>query len=61
MLNHKRVTGNDIEKNEKVFYTLKIKENFSCEEELITILKRLKHNKALGADSLVNEFPHYGK
>ena len=31
-----------------------------CEEGLATVLKGLKNNKALGVDSVVNEFLKYG-
>ena len=31
-----------------------------CEEELATVLKGLKNNKARGADSVVNDFLKYG-
>ena len=31
-----------------------------CEEEIATVLKGLKNNEAIGADSLVNEFLEYG-
>ena len=39
MLNWDRVTGKDIEKNEKVCDTLYVKEDLFCEEELATVLK----------------------
>jgi len=31
-----------------------VKEDLFCEEKLATVLKGLKNNKALGADSVVN-------
>ena len=40
--------------------TLDVKEDLFCEEELATLLKGLKNNKALGADSVINEFLKYG-
>ena len=36
-----------------------VKEDLFCEEELATVLKGLKNNKAPGAGSVVNEFLHY--
>ena len=33
---------------------------FFCEEELATVLKGLKNNKAPSPDSVVNEFLKYG-
>ena len=33
-----------------------MKKDLFCDEELATVLKRLKNNKAPGADSVVNEF-----
>ena len=38
----KRVKGKDIEDNEKVCDSLNVKEDLFCEEESVTILKRLK-------------------
>ena len=37
-----------------------MKEDLFCEGELVTVVKGLKNDKALGADSLVNEFFKYG-
>jgi len=39
---------------------LKVKEHIFSKEKLVTELKRLKNNKAQGADSVVNEFFNYG-
>ena len=55
VLNRDEVTGDDIEKNEKVCDTLKMKEDSFCEEELETVLKKLKNNKVSGTDSEVND------
>ena len=44
MLNRNTVAGKDIEENEKVYDTLDVKEDLFLEEELATVLKRLKHN-----------------
>ena len=50
-----------IEENEKVCYTLDLKEDLFCEEDLATVLKGLKNNKASGADTVVvNEFHKFG-
>ena len=46
MLNRDTVAGKDIEENEKVCDTLDVKEDLFCEEELATVLKGLKNNKA---------------
>ena len=48
-----------IEENEKFCGTLDMKEDLFCQEELATILKGLKNNKAPAADSVVNEFLKY--
>ena len=45
----------DIEENENLCDTLDVKEDLFCEEELVTVIKGLKNNKAPGADSVVNE------
>ena len=37
-----------------------MKEDLFCEEELATVLKGLKNNKAPVADSMVNEYLIYG-
>ena len=37
-----------------------MKENLLCEEELATVIKGLKINKAPGANSVVNVFLKYG-
>ena len=42
MLNWDRAAGKDIEENEEVCDTLDVKEDLFCEEELATVLKRLK-------------------
>ena len=55
VLNRDEVTGDDIEKNEKVCDTLEMKEDSFCEEELETVLKKLKNNKVSGTDSEVND------
>ena len=44
----------------KKFDTLDVKQDLFSEEELVTVLKGLKNNKAPGADSMVNEFLKYG-
>ena len=41
MLCPDEVTGNDIEKNIKVYDTLEVKGSLLCEEELETVLKPL--------------------
>jgi hypothetical protein len=33
-----------------------MREDIFCEEELVTVLKGLKNNKAPGANNVVNEF-----
>ena len=60
VLNRDTVSGNDIDENEKVCDTLDVKEDLFCEEELATVLKGLRNNKAPGADSVINEFLKYG-
>ena len=37
-----------------------MKEDLFSEEEILTVLKGLKTNKAPGADSVINEFLKYG-
>jgi len=59
MPNQDWFTGKDIEENEKVSDTLDVKEDLSCKEELVTILKGLRNNKATDADYVVNEFLKY--
>jgi hypothetical protein len=39
---------------------LDVREDLFCGEELTTVLKGLKNNKALGANRVVNEFLKYG-
>ena len=60
VLNRDTVAGKDIDENEKVCDTLDVKEDLFSEEELATVLKGLKNNKALGADSMINQFLKYG-
>ena len=50
VLNRDTVAGKDIDENEKICDTLDVKEDLFCEEELATILKGLKINKAPGAE-----------
>ena len=59
-LNRDTVAGKDIDENEKVCDTLDAKEDLFSEEELVTVLKELKNNKAPGADNVINEFLEYG-
>ena len=54
MLNQDTVAGKDINENKKVCDALDVK------EELVTVLKGLKNNKAPGANSVINEFLKYG-
>jgi hypothetical protein len=58
--NQDRVARKDIEGNEQVCDTLDVKEDLFCEEELATVLKGLKNNKAPGTDRVANEFLKYG-
>ena len=51
-----RFAGKDIDENEKVCDTLDVKEDLFSEEELATVLKGFKNNKAQSADNVVNEF-----
>ena len=60
VLNRDAIAGKDINENEKVCDTLDVKENLFYEEQLATVQKGLKHNKAPGADSGINEFLKYG-
>jgi len=61
VLNRAKVAGRDIEEKEKVCDTLDVKHDLFCEEELVTVLKGLKNNKAPGADNVVNEFLKYSE
>ena len=54
MQNRDTVAGKDMDENEKVCDTLDVKEDMFTEEELATVLKGLKNNKAPGADSVIN-------
>ena len=60
VINRDMVAGKDIDENKKDCDTLDLKEDLFCEEELATVLKGFKNNKAPGADSVVNEFLKYG-
>ena len=60
VLNRDRVTRKDIDESEKVCDTLDVKEYLFCEEELATVLKVLKNNKAPSDDSVINEYFKYG-
>ena len=60
VLHRDTVAGKDIDENEKVCDTLDVKEDLFSEEELATVLKGLKNNKAPDADSVINEFLKYG-
>ena len=46
LLHRDSVTGKCIEEKEKVCDSLDVKEDLFCEEELVTVLKGLKNNKA---------------
>ena len=59
VLNRDTVAGKDMDENEKICDTLDVKEDLFCEEELATILKGLKNDKAPGANSVINEFLKY--
>ena len=56
VLNRDTVAGKDIDENEKVCDTLDVKEDLFSEEELATVVKGLKNNKAAGADIVINVF-----
>ena len=60
VLNRDTVAGKDTEENEKVCNILDVKEDLFREEELVIVPKRIKNNKAPGADSVVNEFLRHG-
>ena len=47
------------QENEKVYDTLDVREDLFCGEELATVLKRLTNNRALSADSVINDFLKY--
>ena len=59
VLKQDRVTGKILEII-KICDTLDVKEDLFCDEELATVLKGLKINKAPCAVSAVNEFLKYG-
>ena len=68
VLNHGRITGKGIEKNEKVCDTLDVKEDIFFEEGIVTVLNgsnikyylNIKNIKIPDADTVVNEFLKYG-
>ena len=60
VLNRDTVKGIDIEEHEKVCDTLDVKKHMFFDEELVTVLKGLKNNKAPGSDRVVNKFLKYG-
>ena len=60
VLNRDEIAGKNMEEKEKVCITLDVKEDVFCKEELALMLKGLKNNKTLDADSVVNEFLKYG-